>query len=82
MLLLLIPYVYICYRWTKRIARGTEVRGSKLSFVTAVCLKMSWRIFVLSYLLVLIVAAAMASQALPGQVEAASRRGAEAGIAL
>ena len=80
MLLLLIFYVYVCYRWTKRIARRTEVRSSKLSFVAAVCLKMSLRIVVLSFALVLLVAAVMALQALPSEVETASRRGTEMGI--
>lgn len=82
MLLLLLLYIYICYRWTKRIARRSDLRSSKLSFVAAVCLKMSWRIIVLSFALVLLVGGISGILADHGKVEEATQAGTETGIAL
>ncbi len=78
----LILYIYICCRWTKRIARTAKLGSSKLPFVGAVCLKMLWRIVLLGLALIFVVAGSAAIQALPSQVEAASRRGTETGIAF
>src|SRR6266403_2168963 len=82
MLLLLILFVYICYLWTKRVTRRTDLRNSKLSFVTVVCLKMSWRFIILGFIFAFLVAWVRSSGVPSGSIEAASREGTETGLAI
>jgi|SRR5882724_9402483 len=82
MILLLFLYVYIFYRWTKRIAQTTDLRSSRPLFVAAVCLKLSWRMAALTIPLVFVVGMLAGMAAQPAYAQRAAYSAAQGAMVI